>query len=463
MGGRTPDRRNVTPVPPDIIVAQATPAGTGALAIVRVSGAGAIVLVGDLFQGRRPLAQTRSHRVRHGRFGAGGETVDDVMAAVFRPPMSYTGEEMVEITCHGNPLLVRQILELLLRQGSSIGARVAEPGEFTRRAFQNGRLDLAQAEAVADLISASAQQALRGARGQLDGYLSGRVTRLREVLLECRSLLELELDFVEQDLPVTEHQGTAARLAEISTAIRELAGAVERGRAARHGVRVAIVGAPNVGKSSLLNALTEDSRAIVTDVPGTTRDVIRVEVALEGLVFQLSDTAGIRETHDEIEREGMRRTWRAAAAADLVLHVVDVRNGVDPPIPEQLRQPGASPVLTVFNKADLLPVGHPSGTPLVSAFTGAGMVELVAAVCARVAEVPSDQAVPLVANLRHQEALQRAGGAIARAEQTHAEGGGGELVSADLQEAEQHLAEVVGEITSDDLLERIFARFCIGK
>ena len=475
--------------PQDVILAQATPPGRGALAVIRASGPGTIQIVDQVFRGRGRLTSAASHTAHYGRLGVPPDMVDDVVVTLFRSPTSYTGEDTAEITCHGNQLIVSQILQLLLRTGAAHHARLAEPGEFTRRAFANGRLDLAQAEAVADLIAASAKRSLRGARGQLDGYLSGMVAALREALLDCRAELEAELDFTEDELAPAGRHGMSDRLAEIGLQAQHLLQSVHRGQPAGHRVRVAILGEVNVGKSSLLNALAQDARAIVAAVPGTTRDIVQTEVTLDGVAFLLSDTAGLRVSNDPIEAEGMRRSRQAAATADLILHVVDATRAALPPA-LSASFPEAVPVLTVHNKSDLLPrlsmedLGSPpphiasGSTPRpttaagktwshppvsVSALTGDGLPDLAAAMVAATQAGEGDSDLPMTANLRHQEALQRALDSIQRGREAYADDLGDELVAADLREAEQHLAQIVGEITADDVLERIFARFCIGK
>ncbi len=469
----------------DTIAAIATPPGTGALAIVRLSGGAALAVADRAFRGRRPLRAAATHTAHYGRIlqpaeprGGGGmqrdEVVDDVVATVFRGPASYTGEDTVEITCHGSNLVAATVVAALLRHG----ARAAEPGEFTRRAFLNGKLDLTQAEAVSEVIQSATAASLRGARNRLNGALGAQVAELRERLLDCAALVELELDFAEEDVELAPGAEIAARVAEARAAVAAMLATFRTGRMLRDGAHVVLAGPPNVGKSSLLNRLAQESRALVTDVPGTTRDVIREDLDLHGVPVRLHDTAGLRATDETVERLGVERSIATAAAADLVLFVA----AADEPFPhaalEQVRAAaaGGPEVVVIANKCDLAPAANGAAAPrpapeaaalAVSARTGAGMEALSRLLVARTV---GDQAgsgyterSALVASARQRDDLQRAGAALLRAQEAAAAGAGGELVAADLRAAVTHLEEIVGIVAGDDVLNRIFAHFCIGK
>lgn len=461
----------------DTIAAIATPPGTGALAIVRLSGGGALAVADRAFRGRRPLRAAATHTAHYGRIlrpaepnggaAARSEVVDDVIATVFRAPASYTGEDTVEITCHGSNLVAATVVAALLRHG----ARAAEPGEFTRRAFLNGKLDLTQAEAVAEVIQSATAASLRGARNRLNGALGARVTELREQLLNCAALVELELDFAEEDVELAPGAEIAARVAEARGAIAAMLATFRTGRMLRDGAHVVLAGPPNVGKSSLLNRLAQESRALVTAVPGTTRDVIREDLDLHGVPVRLHDTAGLRATDETVERLGVERSIATIAAADLVLFVA----AADEPFPhaalEQVRAAvaGGPEVVVIANKCDLPAAANGAAPPpalAVSARTGAGMEALSRLLVARtVGEAGSGytERSALVASARHRDDLQRAGAALLRAQEAAAAGAGGELVAADLRAAVTHLEEIVGIVAGDDVLNRIFAHFCIGK
>ena len=450
---------------------------------MRLSGGAAVAVADRAFRGRRPLRAAATHTAHYGRIlrpaepngGAAErseEVVDDVVATVFRAPASYTGEDTVEITCHGSNLVAATVVAALLRHG----ARAAEPGEFTRRAFLNGKLDLTQAEAVAEVIQSATAASLRGARNRLNGALGAQVAELREQLLDCAALVELELDFAEEDVELAPGAEIAARVAEVRSAVAAMLATFRTGRMLRDGVHVVLAGPPNVGKSSLLNRLAQESRALVTDVPGTTRDVIREDLDLHGVPVRLHDTAGLRATDETVERLGVERSIATIAAADLVLFVA----AADEPFPraalEQVRAAaaGGPEVVVIANKCDLAPAAAGASPPpalaaaalAVSARTGTGLEALSRLLVARtVGEAGSGytERSALVASARQRDDLQRAGAALLRAQKAAAAGAGGELVAADLRAAVTHLEEIVGIVAGDDVLNRIFAHFCIGK
>ena len=309
----------------DTIAAIATPAGVGAISIIRISGEASISIADKIFKGRTALNKAEGYTVHYGNIVDKDNIIDDVLITVFREPHSYTGENSVEISAHGNPFITEQIIKLLFLNS----VRQADPGEFTKRAFLNGKLDLSEAEAVIDVINARTEASLRGARNQLDGYLSSRVGGVRDILIKISSMLELELDFVEEGLEFIETGEVRESLNKAVTEITELVDSFSFGRVLRDGVNVALVGKPNVGKSSLMNYLLKESRAIVSHIPGTTRDVIREELNIGGYLFKLFDTAGIRESEDHVEREGVNRSRESVENADVVLFLSEAAMGVD--------------------------------------------------------------------------------------------------------------------------------------
>lgn len=463
----------------DVIAAIATAVGVGGIGIVRLSGKGAIEIADRGFRGRRPLTQAASHTVHHGWFvGPDGFKIDEVLATVFRNPHSYTAEDMVEISCHGGSLVVRSVLSAVI----VMGARLAEAGEFTRRAFLNGRLDLTQAEAVAELVYARSEAGLRCSLRQLEGVLSARLNAIMERLVDICSSIEADLDFVEENLEACKPEAIAAQLRVVTEDLESLLGSYKRGLRYKDGIRVVIAGPPNVGKSSLLNALVERDRAIVTNTPGTTRDVIEESVMLGGVLFRLLDTAGLRDVSDEVESEGVRRTWREIEGADCCLFLMDATLPRDPQVvrtflglSEQYARDGKEVVL-LENKCDLLGVGkgdwvvpdakrNSPRTLRISARTGQGLDRLIqelVILCGSSLSQDLESGV-LITSARHQESVRRANDSLRRCLENVQVGAGNELLAIDLREALDHLGAVVGKVTSEDLLDRIFSRFCIGK
>ncbi|MDE0222163.1 MAG: tRNA uridine-5-carboxymethylaminomethyl(34) synthesis GTPase MnmE [Spirochaetaceae bacterium] len=449
----------------DTVVAVATPPGTGALAIVRLTGPQAIAAVAACFRGAG-LRQAASHTAHHGYIVAGDEPVDDVVVTVFRAPRSYTGEDCVEITCHGNPLLAARIVDTLMAGDPSVAA--AGPGEFTRRAFLSGKLDLSQAEAVADLIRGSADTALRGARARLDGAVAASVEPIREGLLDALSELEVELDFAEEEGDLVDRKAVRAHLETVAELLARAAEDPLHAELPYDGINAAILGPPNVGKSSILNRLAGSERAIVDAAPGTTRDVIREDLSIAGMHVRLVDTAGIRAGTSGVERTGIERTREAAAQADVAILVGDARTGVSSEVRAEVEAliPAAR-LIPVLNKADLLngtpPAPPLDGALLVSARTGAGVPELASAVRERAAGVDYTERGAAVAGARHRRALRDALAEVEAARRLLAARTEAELVAVHLRNATLCLDEIVGVVTTDDILNRIFSRFCIGK
>jgi tRNA modification GTPase len=452
----------------DTIVALSTPPGSSGIAVVRISGNGAI----GILEAMSPGAAGWRPRTLHKRLlrDASGEPLDDVIAAVFHGPDSYTGEDAVEVSCHGSMQAVSAVIEESIRAG----ARLAEPGEFTRRAYLSGKLDLAQAEAVADLIESETRLQARVALEHLGGGLSKRVEAMEDRLREKLAIVEASIDFPEEEIETI----TAAELAEFSAEtgreISELLESEVAGRKLRRGMRITITGPRNAGKSSLYNALLGEERAIVSPLPGTTRDVLRERIHISGFTYYLEDTAGLAETGCEIESEGMRKGREAAGAADLVLFVVDAAEGWTAGALEELEAHEGRNRLVVVNKTDLVPGGgevagsSPAGdgrTVTVSAATGDGLSGLRERIFEYTAngEVSRISMERIALNIRQGTALRRAEEALERlAEETEA-GSPAEILSMEIREALDACGEVTGRSTSDDILAEIFSKFCIGK
>lgn len=457
----------------DTIAAIATPPGEGGIGIVRLSGPRAEAVAGMVFRPRRggSLAGAAGYTARLGHVVDGdGRIVDEAIALVMRRPRSFTGEDTVELSCHGGPVVLRTLLELCLRNG----ARLAEPGEFTRRAFINGRIDLAQAEAVLDVIRAKTGLAARLAVDQLGGRLSGRVRQLRDLLAGLVAHLETNIDFPELDIEALTGERVLAGVREALEEVSALLAGANAGKILRQGLRTAIIGRPNVGKSSLLNALLRENRAIVTEVPGTTRDVIEEYVNVRGVPVVLVDTAGIRRAGDRVEMIGIERTWLAVREADLVLLVVDDSAGLVAEDVELLKEIRAGVTIVVVNKIDLgcyrihdedvRSVDPDATVARVSALSGEGLAGLEEGIVARVLggeAAPEREAT--VSNVRHQDALERTKGALLDVMRTLEGGHPLDLVAPDLRAAWEALGEITGETVSADLLDEIFSRFCIGK
>ncbi|MBI2210344.1 MAG: tRNA uridine-5-carboxymethylaminomethyl(34) synthesis GTPase MnmE [Deltaproteobacteria bacterium] len=454
----------------DTIAAIATPVGEGGVGIVRVSGPEAERIAKGIFArsgGRN--GRLRSHTLHYGaiREPRSGEIVDEVLLAVMRKPRSYTGEDVVEVHCHGGPFVVRRVLELVL----SCGARHAEPGEFTKRAFLNGRLDLAQAEAVLDLIRARTDKGMRLALDQVEGGLSRWVGELREELLDILVQIEAAIDFPEEEIELLAREQLANKIGSLREKLAGLIASYEWGRLFREGARVCIGGRPNVGKSSLLNALLGEERVIVTPEPGTTRDVIEESINLGGLPVVLWDTAGIRESSDQVERIGVDFALRRVEAAEAVMVVLDGSFSLTSEDRFIMGVVKGKKGLAVVNKSDLpqcLDLQEARSlldgkTVLsVSAKSGQGLDKLRHHLRALLLGVQQEPAVAIT-NVRHKAALERTEKSLGEAAEALTRRLPAEIVAVDLQEAREGLEEVVGMVTNEDILERIFSQFCIGK
>jgi len=447
----------------DTIVALATPAGVGAISVIRVSGPQSFSAVDNIFYGKNKIEKAASHTLHYGDIkNQDDEQVDDVLVSVFRAPSSYTGEDSVEISTHGNPLITQKVIELLIVNSQ---VRLAEPGEFTKRAFLNNRIDLARAEAVADVINSRTEASFRGARNQLDGLLSKKVNELRSQLLNSSSFIELELDFVEEDIEFVNQDELLKRIDSIIIEIDTLLESYEFGRVIRDGVNVAIVGRPNVGKSSLLNYILKESRAIVSEIPGTTRDVIREEVSIGGVLFRLFDTAGIRISEDSIEKEGILRSQETVRNADVVIFLEDVQqNESKVLLIDLLNLTGPDKILKVVNKIDLNPHVSKDADVKISAKTGEGIDQLFEKLKEKtIGNESYTEKTAIITNLRHHICLKKSRENLINARESILNKMSGEFISVDLRNAEMNLAEIIGEITSDDILNNIFMKFCIGK
>lgn len=461
----------------ETIVAMATPPGVGAIGIVRLSGPGSrAVLKGLWISSTHSGDKMETHRFYYGKVAfpdpkigplspdipsSPSSIIDEVLAVFFAAPRSYTGEDMVEIYCHGGAVVVREVLAACV----AAGARLAEPGEFTKRAFLHGKLDLAQAEAVAQIIHATSETARRNATDQLSGRLSRVIGRAMESLTELRAFVEATIDFPEEDIEMIAHAGIMERLAPIRAHLKQLSATYATGRLWSDGARVVLVGSPNVGKSSLMNALLGHDRSIVHDVPGTTRDYVDAAWNLGGILVRLTDTAGLRETDEGVECIGIARSREKMDEADVVLMVCDGSRALSEEEQMLMSQLDDARRLVVINKCDLAPVmlRVPNGIE-ASARTGEGLDGLREALLKKLlGNAPQEVEGVTVSALRHKEALDRAVGGLVEAEVSVVAGQSSEFVAHHLTQASAALGEIVGEVTTDDVLGQIFGKFCIGK
>ncbi len=438
------------------ICALATPVGIGAIAVIRVSGSDTFPIVQKLFRGKN-LSEQASHTILFGTIrDEEGSIVDEVLLSLFRTPHSYTREDTVEISCHGSAFIIQKILRLLIRNG----CQMAQPGEFTQRAFLNGQLDLAQAEAVADLIASDNDASHRAAIHQIRGGFSKDIAQLREQLIHFASLIELELDFGEEDVEFADRDQLRRLINAIRQTLKPLIDSFSLGNALKEGVPVAIVGPPNAGKSTLLNALLNEEKAIVTDIAGTTRDVIEDTLIISGIKFRILDTAGIRTTQDRVEAIGVERSLEALTRAEIILKLSspDVASAEF----EELfasRVGDQSRVISIHTKSDLSADNR--SDLAISAATGQGIEALKQILLERVTQQRTNDTV--VTNLRHFEHLTATDLALERALSGLDKGITQDWLAMDIRQSLMHLGEITGQITTDDLLENIFSKFCIGK
>jgi tRNA modification GTPase len=435
----------------ETIAAVATPPGEGAIAMVRISGPDTTKILSGIFKTRSPHPKPRWATL--GKILDGEEMVDQVLVTTFESPASFTGEDMAEISCHGGILLAAKILELVLRHG----ARAAEPGEFSQRAFFNGKIDLTRAEAIMDIISARTPLALRAAAQQLEGHLGTEILALRNSALETVAHIEAFIDFPEEGIDPATGRLLLEKIQNLLSRTAALLATANEGRILREGVRVAIAGKPNAGKSSLLNRLLGMDRAIVSEIPGTTRDTIEETACLRGILYRLTDTAGLRETSDPIERQGVARTERALESADLILHVIDASTEQ---IPSALRENE----ILVANKSDLPCPSLPPSAIAISCATGSGFDQLLEAMARAtgVHHLASGQSLAAI-NSRHQAMLESARASLESAVALVQSNEPPELAAIELRAALDFLGRIVGNADTEDILGEIFSRFCIGK
>jgi len=474
-------------IPNDTIIALATPSGSGAIAVIRISGKEAIALVSNSFRSvsAKKLSEQKSHTIHLGFIEDDKRSLDKVLVSIFRDPHSYTGEDVVEISCHGSPYVQQQIIQLFLRNG----CRMAEAGEFTLRAFLNGKLDLSQAEAVADLIASENEASHQIAMQQMRGGFSNEIKKLRDELLNFASLIELELDFSEEDVEFADRSKFNDLLQRIQGILKHLIDSFAVGNVIKNGIPIAIVGEPNVGKSTLLNTLLNEERAIVSEVAGTTRDTIEDEISIGGIGFRFIDTAGLRDTKNVVESIGIKKTFEKMEQAQVIVFLLDAEkfgpsaSGIHPQgrelskivieIQKIKNKYPQKQLLVVVNKIDLLAERQIANLhvalsavegitfQILSAKTGQGVEELKAKLLEFVNTGTLHNNETIVTNTRHYNALLKAFEEIRKVNQGLEDGTSGDLLAIDIRQALFHFGEITGEITSDDLLGNIFANFCI--
>lgn len=459
----------------DTIVALATPSGAGAIAVIRISGENAIAIGNDVFQSikNKNLLRQKTHTLHLGHIVDGNKTLDEVLVSIFKGPNSYTGENTIEISCHGSTYIQQQIIQLLLRKG----CRMANPGEFTLRAFLNGKLDLSQAEAVADLISSDNEASHQIAMQQMRGGFSNEIAKLREELLNFASLIELELDFAEEDVEFADRSQFHELLNRIEFVLKRLIDSFAVGNVIKNGIPVAIVGEPNVGKSTLLNALLNEERAIVSEIAGTTRDTIEDELVIGGIGFRFIDTAGIRETKDVVESIGIKKTFEKIEQAQVVLFIVDSIQfsgvsfeNVKVEIEKIRNQFPLKPLIVIGNKKDLLSEAAIANIKteipnilLISAKNKEGVDELKNQLLSFVNTGALRNNETIVTNTRHYDSLLKALDEISKVKYGLETNLSSDLMALDIREALYQFGMITGQVTNDELLGNIFANFCIGK
>jgi len=454
------------------IAAISTPPGSGGIGIIRISGDLSLAVLKKIFQPHDENCRYRSHQLYYGRIFHPQERriIDEVLAVSMRAPRTYTREDVVEVHCHGSFLILQQILELILVEE---GIRLAEPGEFTKRAFLNGRIDLTQAEAVIDILAAKTRKGIDQAQAQLAGALFQRINTLRQTLLQMRALIEVAIDFPDEDLEIVDHSQLIEMLhLQVEGPLAGLIASADQGRLYRDGISVVIAGVPNVGKSSLFNALLQEERALVTPIPGTTRDTIEEYLDIEGMPVRIIDTAGIRDNVEEIEELGIQRAKLLIQQADLVLFMLDGSRELSDADRQLFQIVSAKPLITVINKIDLETAGQlysagPGYTGKevrISAKLQRGIVELKRAIFESVIGSKDQwQEEACTPNIRHKQALIAAGEACARIQESLMDRRSCDLIAVDVQECLDQLGVIVGETTTEDILDVIFSQFCLGK
>ncbi len=455
----------------DTICAVSTPRGTGAIAIIRISGSDCFAMIKKIFRGKKKIEAVGHAAITHGDIvhPVSNDILDDVLISKFVRPNSFTGEDIIEINCHGGAYIVQEIMSLVLEQG----ARLAEPGEFTKRAFINGKMDLLQAESIADVIEAQTKLGLKYARQQLSGVLSQKLVDLRQRLMKQLGLLEIELDFSDEDIEFANRSDLVNNIEELVSEIEKLLRSFKFGKILREGVHLALVGKPNVGKSSVMNRLLEEERAIVSELPGTTRDVIEESLDIDGLLFKMSDTAGIRLTEDFIESKGVQRTRKTLEYADQILFIVDASEPLDQldiDAMKIVKKSNTENVLLLINKIDKngnkVDSTFVEQFPLfceISALTGEGF-DLFKKLLVESNIDPDVMDSGVIFNkVRHRDALRRCKEFVEHARVSITSRLSPEFIALDMRAALDALGEVTGEVTTDDVLDDIFSAFCIGK
>ncbi len=449
----------------ETIIALATAQGVSAIAVIRLSGKTSIDIIQKVFKGKN-LAQQPSHTIHFGTVYDGDKPIDEVLVSLFKEPHSFTKENSIEISCHGSPIIVKEIIKLLLKNG----ARLATPGEFTKRAFLNGRFDLAQAEAVADIINAETDNARQAALNQMRGGFSKEIQHLREELIHFASLIELELDFGEEDVEFAKREDLKKLIFRIQSFLHSLIQSFDQGNVIKNGIPTVIAGKPNAGKSTLLNALLNEEKAIVSEIPGTTRDVIEDEMILDGISFRFMDTAGLRETTDIVEAIGVARTRESLSKASLILYLFDLSKSTLEEIhleENEIRSLNI-PFLKVGNKIDkanpeLLKLLEAENFILISASQKKNIQLLKDKILSQFQINEVKQGDVLVTNLRHFQNLSQTNESLNRVLAGMKKGITGDFLAMDIRQALHFLGEITGAVTTDDLLDNIFSKFCIGK
>ena len=458
----------------DTIIALATPSGAGALAVIRLSGPNSILMIDDFFNSihSKKMINQRSHTIHLGHITDSGRVIDEVLVSIFKNPQSYTGENVVEISCHGSTYIQQEILQLFVRNG----ARIANPGEFTLRAFLNAKLDLSQAEAVADLIASENKASHQIAMQQMRGGFSNKIKELRDELLNFASLIELELDFSEEDVEFADRKQFQDLLNRIIKVLKYLIDSFSTGNVIKNGIPISIIGAPNVGKSTLLNALLNEDKAIVSDIAGTTRDAIEDEITIEGVKFRFIDTAGIRQTEDIIESIGIEKTFEKITQSQVILYLIDVSKLRSESITLfnneifkiQEKYPDKE-LIVVANKIDLADIRTVKKSIIYphTLYTSAKSDMGISCLKTKLLEFVNTGVLrnneTIITNSRHYDSLLKALTEVLKVQKGIKAKLSGDLLAIDIRQALHHFGEITGEITSDDLLGNIFANFCIGK
>lgn len=444
----------------DNICAISSPPGTGGISVLRISGNKSIELVNNIFS--KNISKSKGYSLHFGTIKENNEVIDDVILSLFKGPNSFTGEDTVEISCHGSQFIQNKILQLLIKNG----CRMALAGEFSQRAFYNGKMDLSQTEAIADLIHAQSESSHKMAMNQMKGGFTKELNQLRASLIEFASLVELELDFSEEDLEFADRTQLKSLIDKLSIHLSDLIESFKYGNAIKNGVQTALIGMPNAGKSTLLNGLLNENRAIVSDIPGTTRDTIEETLTIDGILYRFVDTAGIRNANDSIEKMGVEKTYEKIKSSSIVIYLYDVSNDNQEDAKKQLKELDklGIPVVKIANKADQSTNSPINSNDLViSALNKEDILKLKETISSVFSEIKPDYEGTIVSNARHFEALSNALTDIKKCEEGLQNQISGDLLAMDIRQALYHLGTITGEITNDELLGNIFANFCIGK